>query len=146
MINNLFNSRTQIALEFALDATSTNSQLIAHNIANADTPNYKAMRLRFEDVLASRLSDSENGVGLDVRRTNPQHLNRTTMNGIRGIRTPHGLIYTDNKTTYRLDGNNIDMDHEMAQQAKNSLQYAVLTELINRRLSGLRTVISGGRR
>jgi hypothetical protein len=51
MINNLFNNRTQVALEFALDAAASRAHLIAHNIANADTPGHKALRLRFEDYL-----------------------------------------------------------------------------------------------
>jgi flagellar basal-body rod protein FlgB len=56
------------------------------------------------------------------------------------------MIYTDDATTYRLDNNNVDIDHEMAEQAKNAIQYSILTELVSRRLAGLRTAISEGRR
>jgi len=145
MIGNIFNEPAQVALEFALDATAANGQLIAHNIANADTPNYKAVRLHFHEHLERELNRAEHGTGIGMTRTNQQHLGRLAPGGLEGISTPYGLIYTEDATTYRLDGNNVDIDHEMAEQAKNSLQFAILTELANRRFQELRTAIAGGR-
>ena len=145
MINNLFNNRTQVALEFALDAAASRAHLIAHNIANADTPGHKALRLRFEDYLDRELNRGR-GQDTSLRRTDPRHIPGSIYRGLQGTPTDYGLIYTDDATTQRLDNNNVDIDHEMAEQAKNAIQYSILTELVSRRLAGLRTAISEGRR
>ena len=145
MLNRLFDNPTQVALEYALDATSARGHLIANNIANADTPGYKALRLSFEDILASELNRTEQG-SIGLRQTDPRHLPGTVFHGLKGIPTPSGFVYSDDRTTYRLDNNNVDIDHEMAEQARNAIEYSALTELVSRRLSGLRTAISEGRR
>lgn len=145
MINTLFNNRTQVALEFALDAAASRAHLIAHNIANVDTPGFKAVRLRFEDYLDRELNRGH-GQTTSLRTTDPRHIPGSVYRGLKGTPTDYGLIYTDDATTYRLDNNNVDIDHEMAEQAKNAIQYSILTELVSRRLAGLRTAISEGRR
>ncbi|HDS30544.1 MAG TPA: flagellar basal body rod protein FlgB, partial [Firmicutes bacterium] len=126
---------------------SLRGHLIAHNIANADTPNYKAKRLRFEEFLARELGADVPGSTLPLARTNSLHLPGTHGFGTSGkLVPPIGIIYTQDQTTFRLDGNNVDIDHEMAEQAKNALQYSAMTDLVSRRLSSLRTAISEGRR
>ncbi len=146
MIHGLFSSTPQLTLELALDATGARAQLIAHNIANADTPNYKALRLRFEDVLARELEINPDRTANRLRDMRGGSIPTHALHGLKGTVTPYGVIYTDDRTTYRLDGNNVDIDHEQAEQAKNALQYSTLVELTSRRLSGLRSVISEGRR
>lgn len=146
MINRLFNSTAFRALELGLDASSIRAHLISNNIANADTPNFKAQRLRFEEVLARRLGVDCPGGELPLRRTDPRHLPGRRTSPLDSIQTPVGDIYTDRSYTHRLDGNNVDIDQESAEQAKNALHYSILIELANRRLGSLRTVISGGRK
>ena len=146
MIDKLFTEPALLALERSLDASSARAQIIAHNIANADTPHYKAVRLRFEEFLARELGMDGAHRSLPLRRTHPMHLPGHAGLGLRGTLTPSGLVYTDERTTFRLDGNNVDIDHETAEQAKNAIQYATLTELASRRLATLQTAISEGRR
>ncbi len=146
MFNRLFNDPVQLALERTLDASSARAHLIAHNIANADTPNYKALRVNFEDMLAQEFGKAEAKTDMPLRRTHPMHLPGLLGGRLKGTITDFGVIYLDDRTTYRLDGNNVDMDHEMAEQAKNALLYSSVTELLDRRLAGLRTVISEGAR
>jgi flagellar basal-body rod protein FlgB len=145
MLNQLFNNPTQIALEYALDATSARAHLIANNIANADTPGYKALRLNFEDILEQKLDDAD-VASIGLRQTDLRHLPGIVFKGLKGTPTPYGIVYTDDRTTYRLDNNNVDIDQEMAEQARNAIEYSTLTELASRRLSLLRTVISEGSR
>ena len=145
MFNSLFNTTPQVAIERALDASATRAHLIAHNIANADTPNFKALRLRFEDVLATELGRAEDSSPIPGR-IDPRHLPKHSLHGLQGDVKSYGVIYTDDRTTYRLDGNNVDMDLETALQAKNAILYSILTELASRRLSGLRSAISEGRK
>jgi len=145
MFNGLFGNPAYVTLERGLDACSMRSRLIANNIANVDTPNYKAQRLKFEELLVDKMKTEPPAGKLGLFQTDPRHL-PGGMIGPEEIRTQQGIIYTDDSLTYRLDGNNVDVDHEMAEQAKNALQYATLTELIGRKYSLLRTVISEGKR
>lgn len=146
MLNRLFSNPAFLALERAMDASAARAHLIAHNIANADTPNYKAKRLRFEEFLARELNVDAPMSELPLRQTHPDHLPGRTAYGSMVTLTSEGIIFTENSTTWRLDGNNVDIDHEMAEQAKNALQYSALSDLISRRLAGIRTAIAEGRR
>lgn len=146
MFDRLFNQTGLVALERALDASALRAQLISNNIANADTPNYKAVRFRFEEFLARELGLAAPAGDLPLKQTHELHLPGISAYGLNGQYSSGGYVYTDDSTTYRLDGNNVDIDHETAEQAKNAIHYATLTEIVGRRLSGLRTVISEGRR
>ena len=146
MIYSLFNQPVQLAMERVLDASAARAHLIAHNIANADTVNYKALRLNFEDVLAREFDQTERASAFPLRQTDPRHLPGRSLHGLKGTVTEYGIIYEDDRTTYRLDGNNIDIDHETAEEAKNALLYSAMTELLNRKFAVLRTAISEGGR
>jgi flagellar basal-body rod protein FlgB len=146
MLNGLFNNPTLMALEHGLDACSLRGKLIANNIANVDTPNYKAQRLNFEDILASNMNATSEPGKLQLIQTDPRHLPGFGSNRLDGAYTPQGIIYTDNSQTFRLDGNNVDIDHETAEEAKNAIQFATLTDLIGRKYSSLRTVITEGKK
>ncbi|HEX9746698.1 MAG TPA: flagellar basal body rod protein FlgB [bacterium] len=146
MFDRLFNQPALYALERAMDASAVRAELIANNIANADTPNYKAVRMRFEEYLEREMGISTPTGDLPLQRTDSRHLPGNVSYGINGQFINGAFVYIDDSTTFRLDGNNVDIDHETAEQAKNAIQYSTLTELAGRRLSALRTVISEGRR
>ena len=114
------------ALESGLDYAALNHRLISDNIANADTPNYKATRLNFEDYYdqAKRALDRES------KQLMPN---------------PKEFIFRDESTTMRLDGNNVDPEKEMVELARNGLAYAALTELINRRAAYMLLAITEGK-
>jgi flagellar basal-body rod protein FlgB len=140
-----FDTPASAALERGLDACSLRARLIANNIANADTPNYKAQRLSFEELLADKIGTQTPSGKLSLTRTDSRHFPGPGILNPQEIRSQMGDIFTDDSLTYRLDGNNVDMDHEMAEQSKNAIQYSTLTELISRKYSQLRSVITGGR-
>jgi len=145
MISQLFNETPLLALERAMDAASIRAHLIADNIANADTPNYKAVRLKFEEFLEREMGKTAQGGKLVLKETRPKHLPGNPLDGLKGIQTPVGIIYKDETTTFRLDGNNVDIDKESAEQAMNALQYSTLVELAGRRFEYLRTAIREGK-
>jgi flagellar basal-body rod protein FlgB len=142
---NFFDTPASVTLERGLDACSLRARLIANNIANADTPNYKAQRLGFEDLLASKVNPDTPSGRLELIQTDPRHFPGTGIINPREIQNQASIIYTDDSQTYRLDGNNVDIDHEMAEQAKNAMQYSTLAELISRKYSLLKSVITEGR-
>jgi flagellar basal-body rod protein FlgB len=124
-------------LESAIDASVLRNDAISQNIANVDTPNYKRKTVAFEEFLHS---ETGKFVG---RRTHERHIPI----GIGSTKTPTIMIredYADNEM--RLDGNNVDIDSEMTDLAKNQIRYNVLIQRLNGHFSKFRHVISEGRR
>lgn len=108
----------------AMTAANLRQEIIANNIANVNTPNYRKSVVEFEELLARELY-GEDDKKLKMVRTHDRHL------------PPEQLPYhaeptisVDHSTIMRADDNNVDIDIEMASLAKNQLYYnAVATEL-----------------
>lgn len=114
-------------LEKSLDATWLRNEVISHNIANADTPGYKRQEVQFEEFLNSEMKNSRISNG------------KSRIQGSGDIK-----VVEENKNySYRLDGNNVDIEREMALLAANSIKYNTLIQRINGQFSKLRTVIRG---
>ncbi len=116
-------------LEKAADASWLRNEAIANNIANVDTPNYKRQDVDFESVLARELG---NNVLVDtdtkVSRVNLSHLRVGT--------------YTDAANfSYRLDGNNVDIENENVYLAQNQLKYQGLIKSITQEFQNLQAVM-----
>jgi flagellar basal-body rod protein FlgB len=121
----LFNSVTGV-MERALDLNWIRQQLISNNIANVDTPNYKRMDMDFRSSLLKALSD--------------QSASQSSTDGVKVE------IVVSDDLAHSNDGNSVDIEKEMAGQAVNSLQYALLTRLVSDQFGILRTAITEGRR
>jgi len=126
MLDKIFSRTNQ--LEKALDASWTRNEVISQNIANVDTSGYKRKVLKFEEFL-----DSEMKTG-DISR------GQTKLSGS-GM-----LISEDNSgSSYRIDGNNVDIEREMALMAMNNLKYNVLIQKMTGEFSKIRSIIRGGK-
>ncbi|WP_096269895.1 flagellar basal body rod protein FlgB [Paucisalibacillus globulus] len=130
---NLF-SGTINTLQQSLNYSSIKNQTIASNIANVDTPNYKAKDVVFKDVLQNELSSS-----IAAKRTHPRHLSFDL-----DQRLSYQTVQRNN-TTFNHNGNNVDIDKEMAELAQNQIYYQSLVDRINGKFNSLQTVIKGGR-
>lgn len=123
------------SLEQALSTGSLKQRVHSANIANVDTPNYKSKQVvNFQ----STLNDAMNNQSFSSYKTNSKHIsfsNETTQF--------NPTIKVNNDTKYTPNGNNVDMDHEMAELAKNQLWYNAVTERVNGKFNSLRTVIDG---
>lgn len=117
-------------LDKAADAANSRNEILANNLANVDTPNYKRKDVSFQSFLEQAMIGSES---LDERVAEINtHLSDFG-----------GLIYTDSSTlSYRLDGNNVDVDTESAMLAENQIRYDVLIEQIGQEFSRYETVLS----
>ena len=114
-------------LEKASDASWTRNSLISNNIANVDTPGYKRKDIHFEDYLLNAVSDGDS-LDDDIANVDLDTLTATT--------------YTDYGTvSYRLDGNNVDIDTENAELAKNQIKYYTMLDSITQEFSRLKSVI-----
>ncbi len=123
-------------LEQALSTATLKQRVHAANIANVDTPNYKSKQVDFQSVLNSTM----NNQAFSSFKTNAKHLSFS------GESTQlHPSIKVNNSSQYSPNGNNVDMDYEMSNLAKNQLFYNAVTEGINGKFNNLRTVINGGR-
>ncbi len=132
--------RTDAVLVRALDAAALRHRVIAHNVANADTPGYRRQTLRFEEELARYLTDGRGPTSPTLAQTHPGHLA-----GLSQPPLPVPRLQEEAGTTWRPDGNNVDIDAEMAQLVENQLWYAALSQQLSRRYALLRTVAREGR-
>ncbi|KGG80762.1 hypothetical protein Y919_04410 [Caloranaerobacter azorensis H53214] len=122
-------------LNFALNGTWIRHEAISNNIANANTPGYKRVRVEFENILKENLENKS--VKLEV--TNKLH-----------IRSRHDnfepIVVKEINTSTRLDENNVDIDIEMAELAKNTIMYNALIRQTISEFGRIKSVINEGRR
>jgi flagellar basal-body rod protein FlgB len=117
-------------LNTSLDAASKRNDIIANNIANVNTPNYKRKDISFETELKNAFANaSEDTVDARVKNLNLSSMGQN--------------VYTDySELSYRYDGNNVDIDTENGILAKNQIKYNGLMELLNKDFSFLKSVMN----
>ncbi len=125
--------------ERALQLRSRRHELILSNIANADTPNYKAFDMLVDEALSRQLP-KEGGVQLE--QTNPAHIPK---GGPIDLTVPPRKLDLSPQVTLRGDGNTVDMDREMSNLASNQLQYRISAQIIGRKFQSLKNIIQGGK-
>ena len=122
-------------LKKALDASYLRQQAISNNIANINTPNYKADRVVFEEELKKSMA----GSGVSLKATHDNHIGlREADEGV------EPRLVKDSSPAMRNDGNNVDVDLEMSNLAANQLLYSALVQQTSQKISTLRYVIKGG--
>ena len=115
-------------LDKAADASWMRQEAISNNIANVNTPGYKRQDVAFEDSLQEAISNSR-------YRSSDEKVANLSKADLR-IRS-----YTDSSGfSYRLDGNNVDIDTENAALARNQLKYNALVDSINHEFSMIKAV------
>ena len=114
---------TSSALEVAIKGTEARQSVLANNLANVNTPNFKRSDVSFQGALASAL-ESANGSTSTVDDT---ELTTTT----------------DSATSMRADGNNVDVDTESANLAKNQLLFDSVMAIDTKRLHTMDSAITG---
>ncbi len=115
-------------LNKAANASWKRNEVIANNIANVDTPGYKRKDVQFQSYLQSALL-GDGSLDSRVADANIGHLDAT--------------VYTDNSSlSYRLDGNNVDIDTESANLAENQIRYQALLESMTQEFSRIKAVLA----
>lgn len=116
-------------LNRAADAAWQRNEAISNNIANVDTPGYKRQDVAFESVLQKALGNNRyESMDEKVRNINLSRL--------------RGRAYVDYANySYRLDGNNVDIENENVMLAENQLKYQGLISSINQEFTNLQTVM-----
>lgn len=124
--------------EKSLDATWLRNEIIAQNIANSDTPGYKKRKVDFEKYLDNAIDKN----GFKGNTTDGRHIpiGKADVDKVKiKVRQEYKNLST------RLDGNNVDVEIEMAELAKNTIRYNTLIQSVNKGYSMLKSAIREGR-
>lgn len=137
------NSRTEQLLHAALSGLAARQRAISDNVANVDTPGFKATRVEFEQALQAAMGRSDSRPKV-LMLTRVENAVAPPMDSAAAELKPQSFVSSE--TTRRLDGNNVDIDQEMVKLAETNLTYNALAQLTSSRLQLLRTIVNDGRR
>lgn len=144
MIDRLLSTEMMSLVQRSLDAAALSHTVISNNLANVDTPGFKRSDVQFSDKLKR---------AMESRRSAPQHIaaartdsRHVEFNAGEDINEVQAELVTDVTSSLRNDGNNVDIDREVALLAQNTVWYQTLAQITQMQFSSLRTAISEGRR
>ncbi len=136
MLDQIMNATAINVLGRGLQAANLRHAVISDNIANVNTPNFKKSEVVFESLLAEQMTNDTKK--LAMVRTRDKHL---PMVREQGLISPQ--IQEDGTTSMRTDNNNVDIDIEMAELAKNNVYYDALSRQISGNINDTKMVIKG---
>ncbi|HCN44520.1 MAG TPA: flagellar basal body rod protein FlgB [Pseudomonas sp.] len=123
--------------EKALGFRAQRAEVLANNIANADTPNYKARDMDFSKVLAAETEKTQKGGHFALERTNSRHIDA------------EGVTLSDESLQYRtpmqpsIDQNTVDAQLEQSSYAENAVGFQASFTLLNSKFKGLVSALRG---
>ncbi|RSL32862.1 flagellar basal body rod protein FlgB [Salibacterium salarium] len=129
----LFDSTTFQNLQNGLKGAAMEQKAISENIANVDTPNYKAKSAQFQHTLDDAIQNEK----MNANRTNNKHIEF-------GNNASQAYLSEDQSTMYNNNGNNVDIDKEMTDSAKNQIYYNAMTDRLSSKFSSLKSAVRGG--
>ena len=131
--------KTTDALGASLDLRLLRHNVTSANVANAETPGYKAKQVDFEEAL-SRALDHE-GLG-KMHTSDSEHF----LMGQGAVSRARADVYDNPDVNVTNDGNTVDMEKELATLADNSILYKAALQLINKKLGAMRYAVTEGGR
>jgi flagellar basal-body rod protein FlgB len=131
----IFDSTSYLLTKTGLDVSTLRQDTISTNVANANTDNYKASEVTFEDQLSRAMGTSG---GLKMTATDGEHFQAGDATDVKAS------VVENTSTAVNENGNNVDMDLEMSNLAANQIMYSALTQQANSYLSNVSYVINGG--
>ena len=135
MWNNIF--KPIDVIQKGLSASWTRNAVIRNNIANIETPGFKASYVEFESLFARAMQEG----GFVGTRTHAGH----RQIGTGDLSSVAPMIRQSRDLSMRADGNNVDIESENVRMAQNSIFYNALMEKLNSEIRRLRMAISEGR-
>lgn len=129
-MSDFLTSNTMLMLEKSMNFQWTKQNVILDNIANAETPNYKAKYVTFEDTLSQR-----------IQAAAQQNQPLSSMRNVLATASP--TVRTDETESARMDGNGVNVTEQQLEMVRNAYQMQYVMNAINSDLSLLRTAIRG---
>jgi flagellar basal-body rod protein FlgB len=120
--------------ETALNFRSSRASVLANNLANVDTPNYKAKDLDFKQALSQKMNP---GPGFSLATTQNRHIDAD------GFTTNDGDVLYRTPQQPSIDGNTVEDQIEHAEYMKNALAFQASFQFLNSKFTGLRSAIRG---
>lgn len=137
-LNSTF-GRTVDVLQRSMDVSLLRQDVIANNIANSDTPNFKRSEVNFETALKDALqSEQRTERSFPAALTNERHIPFDRPVDYRDVEPRRVLDY---QTTAKNNGNNVDIEQEAMNQLNNQLLYTLMTDAVRAKFSQLNLVL-----
>ncbi len=136
------------ALTTALNGLASRQRVIANNVANVDTPGFKASNVSFESELRAALER-------DLGQATPPSLTPVSLTSGQvpvdggqssALDSVRPVLNQPQNTLARVDGNNVDVDQQMIQLAETTISYNSLVQLTASRVAMARYAVNEGRR
>jgi flagellar basal-body rod protein FlgB len=124
--------------ETALNLRAQRQQLLASNIANADTPNYKARDIDFNSALQNAMKGSSTSAATEIIKTSATHLSLSSANSLNGAPLLYRTVQQGS-----VDGNTVDMDVERNQFSDNAIRYEAGLTAISTQIKNMLAAIQG---
>ncbi len=123
----------------SMDAAAVKQRVVSDNIANINTPEFKRQYVDFDSELKEAINRQLGQAG-KLYRTHENHLPLSL-----DINKINPKVKTDFSRSMREDGNNVDLDMELAELAENTIKYNTLTETAIKKYAGIKNAVRGGR-
>lgn len=134
-------SNTINVLAKSVDLRAKNQNLIASNIANAETPNFIPKTLAFEQELQGALNSSKRS----QQSSSISHPRHIPLSGVaNNLQSVRGTVVETPAKTPGNDGNAVELENEMSKMAENQVMFNASVQMLNKKFEGLRTAIKGG--
>jgi len=137
VLDHIFSTEAFLVLKNGIGASAQRHEVIANNIANVNTPGFKKSKVTFEGELKTALKSSKSS---SLAHTNSRHISGSVKSTTSVL--PKKVLVGG--TSMTLNGNNVDVDEEMTELAKNTIYYNTLNELMKRKFDGLKLASRGG--
>lgn len=132
IIGSSLSENTYNLLKKSMDASALRGKVIANNVANINTKGYKKFYVTFEETLNDSMGENT------MKTDNVKHMQTGSSNG-------DIAVQKDESTSMRQDGNNVDIDLEMTNQAANTLMFNALVKQVNSKIALTSYIIGGGK-
>lgn len=138
-VTGIFSFHDKLQMD-SLNHRTVRNKVISGNVANAETPGFRAIGYNFEEQLAAIAHPDD---PISMKRTHEKHFrNEHVLED--GSMNPD--VFVRPTESISEDGNTVDMDHEMALMAENNLLYRATIDLINRKIGTVKYAITNGGR
>jgi len=133
-------AKTIDLLHRAMDVSTVRRSVIANNLTNADTPNFKRSVVNFESELKKVLESENKRPALELTMTHPSHFPNYKDRDYRDVQIRRVLDYT---STYNNNGNNVDPEQEIMLATENQMSYTLYAQAAAFEFSQINSVLRG---
>lgn len=126
-------------MEKALNGLSSRQRAIGENIANVDTPRYKRMEVEYEKQLRKALKAEAQTDDLPLATNSARHMSLGP--NAPGVDDVHAVLTQVADESFRVDGNNVDVDAEMAKLAETNIRFNAMATMARNKFDGIKTIL-----